>query len=145
METSMEWRIRGFDLERDFEPVRALWKSAGPGIQLSPSDELPEIRKKLERDPDLFLVAEVGGQLVGSVLGGFDGRRGIVYHLAVQAEHRRSGLGSALMEELEERLRAKGCIKYYLLVTRDNEDAVDFYQSIGWELMDLYVMGKRLR
>ena len=46
------------------------------------------------------------------------------------------------MQELETRLRAKGCLKYYLLVTRDNQQAIDFYCQLGWEVMDLHVMGK---
>lgn len=139
-----DWIIRTFDLEHDYPSVRSLWESAGSGIQLSSSDELPEIRKKLSRDPDLFLVAEAAGHLIGSVLGGFDGRRGMVYHLAVDRDHRRHGLGRALMAELEERLRGKGCLKYYLLVTMDNDPAITFYQGLGWEVMSLHVMGKRL-
>ncbi|HET7011627.1 MAG TPA: hypothetical protein VFI11_12700, partial [Anaerolineales bacterium] len=66
----------------DLEAVLDLWGSAGPGVHLGPSDRPLEIRKKIERDPDLFLVAEEEGQIVGAVMGGFDGRRGLVYHLA---------------------------------------------------------------
>ncbi len=140
-----ELKIRQFHFERDYRAVLDLWKNAGPGIQLSPSDEPGEIRKKLQRDPDLFLVAELNGRLVGAVLGGFDGRRGLAYHLAVAPAHRKRGIGRRLMQELENRLRAKGCLKYYLLVTRQNQEALAFYQSLGCEIMDLYVLGKRLR
>ena len=135
-------RIREFDFDRDYEAVHDLWQSAGPGIQLSDSDQPGEIMKKLARDPDLFLVAEENCELVGTVLGGFDGRRGIVYHLAVLPLRRRAGIGQMLMEELEARLRAKGCLKYYLLVTKDNQAALDFYASQGCELMPLHVLGK---
>jgi len=134
--------IREFEFASDWESVLDLWSHAGPGIQLSVSDQPQEIRKKLERDPDLFLVAQDGGQLVGTVLGGFDGRRGIVYHLAVRSDRRRQGIGQALMDELEARLQAKGCLKYYLLVTHDNEDALAFYRERGSEIMPLYVLGK---
>jgi ribosomal protein S18 acetylase RimI-like enzyme len=136
--------IRTFDFVRDLEPVMGLWSSAGPGIQLSRSDSPGEIRKKLQRDPDLFLVAEEGGELIGAVLGGFDGRRGIVYHLAVRDEDRRRGIGRVLMAELEERLRAKGCLKVYLLVTHENADALRFYAGLGWETMPLHIMGKEI-
>jgi ribosomal protein S18 acetylase RimI-like enzyme len=121
-----------------------LWKDAGPGIHLSPSDTPEQIEHKLERDPDLFLVAEEEGRVIGAVLGGYDGRRGIVYHLAVRPERRNKGVGRSLMQELETRLRAKGCIKYYLLVTRDNPEAVVFYEHLGVEVMDLQIMGKAL-
>jgi ribosomal protein S18 acetylase RimI-like enzyme len=134
--------IRTFEFEGDYAAVRELWENAGPGIQLSHSDEPQEILKKLERDPDLFLVAEQDGRLVGTVLGGFDGRRGMVYHLAVASDRRQHGLGRALMDELELRLRAKGCVKYYLLVTHDNLDALEFYEKLECEKMALHVLGK---
>jgi ribosomal protein S18 acetylase RimI-like enzyme len=134
--------IREFLFEQDYEEVRMLWESSGPGIQLSPSDTPDEIQKKLQRDPDLFLVAERDGRLIGTVFGGFDGRRGIVYHLAVLQSDRHTGVGRSLMVEIENRLRSKGCRKYYLLVTKDNEGALAFYDSFGAEVMDLYVLGK---
>jgi ribosomal protein S18 acetylase RimI-like enzyme len=137
--------IRPFEFGHDYESVRQLWSQAGPGLHLSPSDEPDELRKKLERDPDMFLVAEVEGRLVGTVLGGFDGRRGIVYHLAVEAAMRRQGIGRRLMEAVEAQLRSKGCLKYYLLVTFDNPEAVAFYEDLGCELMPLHVMGKEIR
>jgi ribosomal protein S18 acetylase RimI-like enzyme len=77
-------------------------------------------------------------------MGGFDGRRGLMYHLAVLPDYRKLGVGSLLMEELENRLRAKGCIRYYLLVTRDNPEAIRFYEKRGCERMDLYTYGKNL-
>jgi ribosomal protein S18 acetylase RimI-like enzyme len=134
--------IRTFDPTADLQAVLNLWQIAGAGIQLSPSDRPEEIHKKLQRDPDLFLVAEEEGRIVGAVLGGFDGRRGMVYHLAVNQSLRRRGIGKLLMVELESRLRAKGCLKYYLLITHDNAEGMDFYRELGWERMDLHVMGK---
>jgi len=137
--------IREFDLARDFDAVTALWQASGPGVRLGLSDTPEEITRKLKRDPDLFLVAEEGAQLLGAVLGGFDGRRGMVYHLAVTPEARGRGLGTALMAELEARLKAKGCRKYYLLVTHDNTDVTDFYQRLGWSVMPVNIMGKEIR
>ena len=129
---------------RDLEAVLDLWRAAGPGIHLGRSDSPDEIRKKLSRDPDLFLVAEDQGRIIGAVMGGYDGRRGLVYHLAVLPEERRRGLGSPLMAELEQRLRAKGCVKYYLLVTPDNPQVLEFYRRLGWSVMDMTLMGKEL-
>jgi len=136
--------IRPFRFPEDYPAVISLWQSAGPGIHVRRSDQPEEIRKKLQRDPDLFLVAESDGHLVGSVIGGFDGRRGMMYHLAVAADFRQQGVGAVLMDALEERLRAKGCIRYYLLVTRENETAIRFYEKRGWERMELYTYGKDL-
>jgi ribosomal protein S18 acetylase RimI-like enzyme len=136
--------IRTFDFPRDLDAVLALWRASGPGVHLGMSDTPEEIAKKLTRDPDLFLVAEDENRIVGAVLGGFDGRRGMVYHLAVAAAQRQRGLGSALMAELESRLKAKGCRKYYLLVTYDNTDVVDFYRRLGWEVMPVQMLGKEI-
>lgn len=137
-------QIRRFVFPQDYEAVLNLWKNAGPGIHTGRSDTPEEIFKKLQRDPDLFIVAELDQEIVGSVLGGFDGRRGIIYHLAVAHAYRREGLATILMEALEARLRDKGCIKAYLLVTRDNLGAQQFYEVAGWSPMDLFIYGKEL-
>ena len=135
--------IREFRFPGDYPAVFELWTQAGPGIHVRRSDEAEEIAKKIKRDGDLFLVAEMDGKIIGTVLGGFDGRRGMVYHLAVAAAFRKQGVGMELMAELEKRLREKGCIRYYLLVTKDNQDAIRFYTNLGWKpLDDLYIFGK---
>jgi ribosomal protein S18 acetylase RimI-like enzyme len=137
-------KIRTVRYPEDYPAVYQLWSSAGPGIQLRRSDQPEEIDKKMQRDPDLFLIAEVDDRIVGSVLGGFDGRRGIMYHLAVSKSHRGLGIGERLMRELENRLRAKGCIRYYLLVTKDNQEAIGFYEKRGWSRLELFAYGKDL-
>jgi len=128
-------RLREFRFPDDYPSARRLWDHAGPGIHVRRSDEPEEIQKKLERDPDLFLVAEDGKDLIGTVIGGFDGRRGLIYHLAVDGKYRQQGIGSLLMDEVERRLKAKGCIKCYLMVADDNENAIRFYEARGWEPM----------
>jgi len=138
-------RIRAFRYPHDYAEVYQLWAAAGDGIHVRRSDQAAEIEKKLQRDPDLFLVAEADDRIIGAVLGGFDGRRGMIYHLAVANAYRQQGIGGQLMDELERRLRAKGCIRCYLLVTRDNGEAIHFYEERGWKRMDdLYACGKDL-
>ena len=83
-------KIREFKIQ-DYDTVRALWQAAG--LILRPGDELEDVKLKLQRDPDLFLVAEQVDEIVGSVIGGWDGRRGWIYHLAVKPEHQRKGNG----------------------------------------------------
>jgi len=137
--------IREFQYPLDYDDAFFLWQNCGEGVGVGPSDQPAEIEKKLLRDPDLFLVAEDDGQLVGTVIGGFDGRRGMVYHLAVAATHRRQGLASRLMAEIETRLRSKGCQKAYLLVKKGNHDAYAFYDERGWNEMDkVHIYGKLL-
>jgi ribosomal protein S18 acetylase RimI-like enzyme len=137
--------IRTVNFPEEYDSVLALWASAGPGVQIRHSDSPAEMLKKVKMDPGLFLAAEKNGEIVGAVLGGFDGRRGMVYHLAVAEHVRHSGIALSLMNEIEHRLRERGCIKYYLLVTRENERALQFYDRFGCEVMDLFVLGKELR
>ena len=134
--------IREFQYPADYDRVIDLWNSAGSGVHVGPSDTPQELQKKLKRDPDLFLVAASGEEIVGSAIGGFDGRRGMIYHVAVAPAHRRQGLATRLMREIEERLRAKGCIKCYLLVFPDNADAIEFYKQIGWNVMSNVIFAK---
>jgi len=137
--------LREFQFDQDYDNVLKLWKNAGDGIGVGISDQPEELKKKLTRDPDLFLIAEDDGLLVGSVLGGYDGRRGMVYHLAVEASYRRKGLASQLMDEIETRLRGKGCRKAYLLVKKGNQAAYDFYAVRGWDEMEhVNIYGKTL-
>jgi ribosomal protein S18 acetylase RimI-like enzyme len=142
--SATDLRIREFRYPDDYDTVIALWQLAGPGIHVGKSDEPAEIEKKLTRDPDLFLVFEVDGAIVGAVLGGYDGRRGMMYHLAVAEAARNQGIGDQLIMELERKLRQKGCVKYYLLVTMDNEQALRFYEKRGFQQMPLYTYGKDL-
>lgn len=140
----MEITLRAFRFEADYPSVIDLWNRCGPGVQVRKSDEPEEIKKKLERDPDLFIVAEHQGQVVGTVLGGFDGRRGLIYHLAVEPGFRVHGVGGKLMQEVESRLAQKGCIKAYLLVTLENEEVIPFYEKRGWDEMPMHLFGKNL-
>ncbi len=128
--------LREFRFPDDYETVIRFWESIEKGVRVGASDTPAEVQKKIQRDPDLFLIAESDGEIIGTVIGGFDGRRGLIYHLAVSASFRGQGIGARLMEEIESRLRAKGCIKSYLVVMRDNAEAMKFYESIGWESMD---------
>ncbi len=128
-------RLREFKYPQDYEQAARLWQGMDKGVRFSPSDTPAEIEKKLARDPDLFLVAEHGGKLIGTVIGGFDGRRGLVYHLAVAPAHRRNGVAETLLRELEKRLAAKGCIRAYLLVHADNAEARALYEKHDWFLL----------
>jgi len=135
--------IREFLYPNDYAHTLKLWESIEAGVNVGRSDTPEEIQKKLKRDPDLFLVAEHNQEIVGSVIGGYDGRRGMIYHLAVHQSVREQGVGALLLGEVEKRLQAKGCVKCYLLVLADNELAVHFYENRGWyEMNQVRIMGK---
>jgi ribosomal protein S18 acetylase RimI-like enzyme len=134
--TGLPISIREFRYPNDYESAVRLWESMEKGVRFSRSDVPVEIEKKLQRDPDLFLVAEADGDLVGTVIGGFDGRRGMVYHLAVAEPHRRYGVATRLMDELEKRLVARGAIRAYLLVHFENVEARALYEKLDWDWLD---------
>ena len=127
--------IREFCFPDDYDGALKLWGSMEVGVQVGRSDTSEEIQRKLQRDPDLFLIAEANNVIIGTIIGGFDGRRGMIYHLAVQSNFREQGIGSLLLAEVEKRLKAKGCRKCYLLVTADNTDAAQFYEQRDWNEM----------
>ena len=134
-------QIREFRLA-DYDAVIRLWRAAG--IQLSCSDDQAEIIHKLERDADLFLVAVEADALVGAVMGAYDGRRGWVYHLAIHPSYQGRGFGAAMIAELEERLRHKGCQKVNLLIEPDNAHVQHFYERLHYQRDDLIFMEKWL-
>lgn len=137
--------ISNFQYPADYDKIMQMWKDAGEGLGINYSDEPEEIEKKLIHDPNLFLIAKDDQKIVGSVIGGFDGRRGMIYHLAVSYDYRRNGLATELMNEIENRLRNQGCRKVYLLLKKGNINAKLFYEKFGWELMDhVNIYGKKL-
>lgn len=114
----------------DGEALRALWKAAG--FRLLGDDDLG-LARLARRNPGLVLVASEGSKVIGSALGAWDGRRGWVYHLAVAATHRRQGIATRLMDEVEAGLRALGCRKVNVLVREDSDGGLAFWASRGYE------------
>src|SRR3972149_4090322 len=139
---SLWMRIREFKL-KDYDEAAKLWTESGPIIR--PGDELEGIKLKLERDPDLFLIAEEGGIILGVVMGAWDGRRGWINHLAVRPEHQRKGIGTALIHELEKRLTGKGAKKVNAQIYQWNQKSIEFFKALGYEVhTDLIMVGKML-
>lgn len=142
--TAALFHIREFRFPDDYAHTLKLWESIEVGLHVGPSDTPDEIQKKLKRDPDLFLVAELNDEIIGTVIGGYDGRRGMIYHLAVRETAREQGVGALLLNEVEKRLQAKGCIKCYLLVFAENANAIQFYENRGWyEMKEDRIFGKQ--
>lgn len=126
----------------DEDAVVALWDRCG--LTRPWNDPRKDIRRKLAVRPDLFLVGELDGAIVGTVMAGYDGHRGWVNYLGVDPACRRQGLGRALMAEAERLLRQAGCPKINLQVRTTNTDAIEFYRRIGFALDDVVSLGKRL-
>src|SRR6266567_7016202 len=135
--------IRKFRME-DYSSVLELWKLAG--LTIRPGDERDDVRLKLQRDPELFLVAEENGEIVGTVMGAWDGRRGWIYHLAVRPNQQRKRIGTSLLGEVENRLLAIGAKKVNAQVYSSNHRSLDFFKAAGYQAQpDLVMIGKYLR
>lgn len=134
--------VRLYD-DADESAVASLWREALP-ITAPHHDPATSIRNKLAVERDLFFVAVVGGAVVGTVMGGYDGHRGWVYSVAVRAQHRRGGVGTALVRQLEAALAERGCLKVNLQVRTSNAAVVAFYEKLGYSVEELISMGKRL-
>ncbi|MGI5879040.1 MAG: GNAT family N-acetyltransferase [Syntrophomonadaceae bacterium] len=119
----------------DIEMMRELWASL-PGLGLGPGDDKAAITGFMERNPHTCLVLRKNRQIIGTVLGGFDGRRGYVYHLAVRQNYQRNGYGTLLLENVVQALKHEGAGKIHLLVFRDNSAAQSFYTARGWHLRE---------
>ncbi len=106
-----------------------------------------DIARKVDFQPDFFLVAEEVGEkkrIVGSVMAGYDGHRGWINYLAVDPRLQGSGLGRALMAVAEEKLQGAGCPKINLQVRGSNQQVIAFYEKLGYQRDETVSLGKRL-
>ncbi len=127
----------------DYEQVYKLWEATD--IIIKRSDQKEEIERMLKRNPHTCLVGIDNNQIVSVVLGGFDGRRGYIHHLAVKPEKQGQGLGTAMMDELMKRFENLKVIKVHLFVEEKNKEVKDFYKNIGFkERIDLTDFSKTI-
>ncbi len=134
--------VRAFE-DRDQTQVIALWSLVFP-------DDAPRnapsviIDRKRGTQPELFLVGEHEERIVATAIGGYDGMRGWLYHLAVEPSQRRKQVGRTIVTALEDELGRKGCPKLNLQILDSNRAVVDFYRSLGFEVEERISMGKVL-
>jgi ribosomal protein S18 acetylase RimI-like enzyme len=134
-------KTRPFD-KSDQQAVIALWKDCG--LVVPWNDPVKDIDRKLTVDPELFLVGEHAGEIVASVMGGYEGHRGWINYLAVSPRHQRKGYGRLIMEAVELAIRQKGCPKINLQIRGSNTDIASFYQAVGYDIENVIGLGKRL-
>lgn len=117
----------------DYDKVYELWhKIKGFGIR-SIDDSRVGIEHFLKRNPTTSIVAEENGKIVGSILCGHDGRRGCLYHVCVDEEYRRRGIGKAMVVKAMEALQAEHINKVSLIAFTKNDIGNSFWRTIGWE------------
>jgi ribosomal protein S18 acetylase RimI-like enzyme len=116
----------------DAAAVLALWKRAEaiPSV----TDNVAAVRRRLRRDRQLFLLAWDGPQLVGSIIGGWEGWRASIARLAIAPGYRRRGLAKLLVARIERRLRALGATRVRCVVLRKNAKARAFWNAASYQL-----------
>ena len=126
---------------RDGDALRLLWREAG---FRSVGDDDRSLAAFAARNPGLLIVATADDLVVASALGGWDGRRGWIYHVATAAPFRRKGLATRLVRRLEQRLRAAGAPKVNAIVRDENSGARAFWERLGYEVAPTHQFGREL-
>ena len=120
----------------DYERVYALWMSCKDMGFNNLDDSQAGIGRFLARNPNTCLLAGMDGEIAGVILAGHDGRRGYIYHMAVAEEHRRNGVGTALIERCLEALQAEDIHKVALVAFKYNEAGNAFWQKMGFAVRE---------
>jgi N-acetylglutamate synthase len=128
---SGEITIREFRIG-DYGAAVELWNKV-EGIEIAEGDSREEIADLVSRNPGSNWVAEDGSAIVGVALCGHDGRRGHIYHLAVEPAYQRIGLGKRLVDKCLSGLRAAGIRRAIILVANNNPRGRFFWRRSGWE------------
>lgn len=129
-------------LEADEQAVVNLWQACE--LTRPWNNPQRDITRKLEVQRELFLVGDIDGRIVASVMAGYDGHRGWINYLAVHPDFQRRRIASELMEAAQTLLLEPGCPKISLQVRLSNESAVGFYKSIGYVQDEVVSFGKRI-
>ena len=116
----------------DYDAAVALWKRV-EGVEIAEGDSREDIALYVSRNPGLSRVANDGPTIVGVALCSHDGRRGHIYHLAVEPAYQRLGLGKRLVDECLNGLRSAGIKRAIIMVADDNSCGRSFWRRCGWE------------
>jgi ribosomal protein S18 acetylase RimI-like enzyme len=133
--------IRPFQTE-DEDDLVALWKMCE--LTVPWNNPHKDIARKLQVQPELFLVGILGNSLIATVMGGYEGHRGWINYLAVHQDFQGKGYGQEIMNSVETALREMGCPKINLQIRREDDKVASFYQKLGFTNDDVVSMGKRL-
>jgi ribosomal protein S18 acetylase RimI-like enzyme len=130
----MEIQTREFGID-DYGAAVDLWNRV-EGLDVAEGDDRETIRRFLARNPGLSWVATDKSKIIGAVLCGHDGRRGYIYHLAIDPAYERRGLGRRLIHECLAGLKRAGLERANILVAQDNRRGREFWRRCGWEDLD---------
>jgi ribosomal protein S18 acetylase RimI-like enzyme len=122
--------------EADIPAALALWKAVFTPESSAANERGEIVSRYLARNPGLSTVAtDAQGRLIGTLLCGHDGRRGSIFHVAVDPAFRRRGVARAMQQRALEALCREGIGSAFLLVTPRNPGSEEFWTSVGWEVV----------
>ena len=130
----MDIKYRLMTIE-DYEQAYELWLESGNGLN-DKDDSVEGIAKYLKRNPTTSFVATCDEKVVGVLLCGHDGRRGIIQHACVSPDYRRLGIGQKLVSLGLDALKAEGINKVLLVAFKKNEGGNAFWESQGFTLRE---------
>ena len=124
------------------DDVIALWEKCG--LTRNWNNPEKDIARKNTDQNGKFLIGQIDGILMASIMVGYDGHRGSINYLAVDHDHLGAGYGKILLAEAERLLISVGCPKINFCVRTDNDKVVEFYQKLGYAIEPVHLLGKRL-
>ncbi len=137
----MSFRIIRYSPEYQ-DAVVDLWSQCD--LIVPQNDPVEDIQKKIDYQPELLFVALLDGELIGSIMVGYEGHRGWINYLAVLPSFQKRGYGRKLVDRAIVELRKIGCLKLNLQVRGANASVVEFYKHLGFKEEDRISLGMRL-
>lgn len=120
---------------KDYKEIINLWKNTKGVVLHDHEDSKESINMFLTKNPKTcFVVKHDDKEIIGTIMGGNDGRRGLIYHLVIKPEHRRNGLGKKLLQKTEAAYKEEGIGKIYLLVLKNNTNGNDFWEECKYKI-----------
>jgi ribosomal protein S18 acetylase RimI-like enzyme len=119
----------------DIDGLLGLWREAAENDS-RPHDTREAVTALLGRDPDAVILAEHDGDLIGSVIAGWDGWRCHLYRLAVRPAWRRRGVGAALLRAAEDRFKAFAATRADAMVLDSNDLGQNLWRASGYSRQD---------
>jgi ribosomal protein S18 acetylase RimI-like enzyme len=128
--------------EVDETQVIQIWSDCG--LVVPWNDPKTDIKRKLAVQRHLFLIGCTEGNVIATVMAGYEGHRGWINYLAVRPDHQGTGIGKLMVQEVERLLKTEGCPKINLQVRSSNDKVIKFYEHIGYKVDDVVSLGKRI-
>jgi ribosomal protein S18 acetylase RimI-like enzyme len=122
--------------------ILELWQQTRSEHAVTP-DRLDDVQRLISGASGSLLIADADGAILGALIAAWDGWRGNMYRLAVRVEHRRRGIGMALVRAGEDHLRRQGALRITALVAHEDEVASAFWESAGYP--QDHEIGRRVR